>query len=237
MAATPLSSSPLRAKTTADSEPRVRARAARRQGLLETAEEVFAERGFAGATMAEIASRAGYSAGNLYNVFEGKDALFAEVLTTRGDQVLELVRRALRTGSSLAETVHRYVDANLELAEAHRGFLALLTQSTPDFDWRSSRSGPDGVDLGRQLDDQLEQVFRDAMDRGEIPTGDPRPYICLLHGSVNAHVARWVRTGGDRDELWGTAPDLRRFICRGFGLPAQTSALPAQTSALPAKDA
>ena len=51
-------------------EPRARARAARRQALLETAEAVFAERGFAGATMSEIASRAGYSAGNLYHVFE-----------------------------------------------------------------------------------------------------------------------------------------------------------------------
>ena len=86
----------LAAGTTADhGEPRMRARAARRQGLLETAEEVFAERGFAGATMAEIASRAGYSAGNLYNVFDGKDALFAEVLTTRGDQILELLDAAL----------------------------------------------------------------------------------------------------------------------------------------------
>jgi AcrR family transcriptional regulator len=201
-------------------EPRRRARAARRQGLLETAEEVFAERGFGGATMAEIASRAGYSAGNLYNVFDGKDALFAEVLSTRGEQILELVRGALQTGSSLGEIVDRYVGANLELAEAHRGFLVLLTQSTPDFDWHSSRSGPNDVDLRAQLDDQLEQVFRDAMDRGEIPTGDARPYICLLHGSVNAHVARWVRNDGGREELWGSAADLRRFIRRGLGLPA-----------------
>ena len=229
MAATPASttdSTPLATSSTTRSaadprEPRMRARAARRQGLLDTAEAVFAERGFAGATMAEIASRAGYSAGNLYNVFEGKDALFAEVLTSRGDQILELVRKALKTASSLAETVDRYVDANLELAETHRGFLVLLTQTTPDFDWHGSHSEPSGIDLRRQLDDQLEQVFRDAMDRGEIPTGDPRPYVCLLHGTVNAHVARWVRNDGDRNELWGTAPELRRFVRRGLGLPAE----------------
>ena len=65
--------------------PRSRVRAARRQALLEAAEDVFAERGFSRATMAEIAARAGYSAGNLYNVFAGKEALFSEVLTSRAD--------------------------------------------------------------------------------------------------------------------------------------------------------
>ena len=197
-------------------EPRARARAARRQALLETAEKVFAERGFPGATMAEIASRSGYSAGNLYNVFEGKEALFIEVLTTRADQVLEIVRRALRTGGTLAEIVDRYVDATLQLVEAHRGFFVLLTQSTPDFDWHSSGAGdPDGVDLRRQLDAQLEQVFREAMERGEIPPGDPRPHVCLLSGTLNAHIARWVRNEDSREELWHPASDLRLFIRRG----------------------
>jgi AcrR family transcriptional regulator len=198
-------------------EPRSRARAARRQALLETAEAVFAERGFAGATMSEIASRAGYSAGNLYNVFEGKDALFAEVITTRADQVLELVRNALRGDDSLASTVDRFVDATLELAEKHRGFLVLLTQTTPDFDWNGSH-GANEIDLRGDLDAQLAQVFRDAMERGEIPKGDTRPYVCMLHGSVNAHIARWVRNDGDREELWGAADDLRRFLRRGLGL-------------------
>jgi AcrR family transcriptional regulator len=199
-------------------EPRTRARAARRQALLETAESVFAERGFTGATMAEIAARAGYSAGNLYNVFEGKDALFAEVLRTRADQVLELVRNALRSGESLAAIVDRYVDATLELVEVHRGFFVLLMQSTPDFEWHGSQSDPEEVDLRRQLDLQLEQVFLDAMSRGEIPSGDPRPYMCLLHGTVNAHVARWVRSNGNREDLRGSADDLRRLLRRGLGV-------------------
>jgi len=43
------------------SAPRERARTARREALLETAESVFAERGFAGATMAEIARNWGVS--------------------------------------------------------------------------------------------------------------------------------------------------------------------------------
>jgi AcrR family transcriptional regulator len=197
-------------------EPRERARAARRQALLETAESVFAERGFVGATMAEIASRAGYSAGNLYNIFKGKDALFAEVLTIRADQVLEQVRKALRARGSLGETIDLYVDATLELVEQHRGFFVMLMLTTPDFDF----AGPhrDEIDLRQELEQQLEQVFGEAIKQGDVPAGDPRAYACMLHGTMTAHISRWVRNAESHDELWAAAADLKRLLRRGLGV-------------------
>ncbi len=215
MAATPLSSHSPSSKT---HEPRLRARAARRQALLETAEAVFAERGFSGATMAEIASRAGYSAGNLYNIFEGKDALFAEVLSARADEVLEHVRKALRAGGSLGETIDRYVDATLELVEQHHGFFVMLMLTTPDFDFRGAHRNPSGIDLRHELEQQLEQTFREAMRRGDIPTGDSRAHACMLHGTMTAHISRWVRNDETHDELWAPAEDLRLLLRRGLGI-------------------
>ena len=200
-------------------EPRARARAARRVALLETAEAVFAERGFTGATMAEIASRAGYSAGNLYNVFEGKDALFEEVLATRGDEVLERVRDAIRSGESLGEIIDAYVDASLGLVEEFRDFFVLLSQAAPDFDWHSEPSNQKGVHLRTQLDEGLERLFREAMDRKELPEGNPRPYACLLNGTINAHISHWVRNDGDRELLWGSASDLKRLLRGALGVP------------------
>jgi AcrR family transcriptional regulator len=203
-------------------EPRARARAARRVALLETAEQVFAERGFTGATMAEIASRAGYSAGNLYNVFEGKDALFEEILATRGEEVLELTREAIRSGESLTEIIDAYLDATFEMVEKYREFFVLLSQAAPDFDWHGEPSKPGAVHLRKQVDDGLDQLFLDAMERGELPQGDPRPYACLLNGALNSHISYWVRNKGDREDLWGSADDLRRLIRRGLGLPTQS---------------
>ena len=219
MAATPLSESP--SSGSAKIEPRARARAARRIALLETAEQVFAERGFTGATMAEIASRAGYSAGNLYNVFEGKDALFEEILATRGDEVLELVRNVIRSGETLGQIVDAYVIASLELVEKYRGFFVLLSEAAPDFDWHGEPSNARGVHLRKQLDDSLDKMFLDAMDRGELPRGNPRAYSCLLHGTLNSHISYWVRNNGDRDDLWGSASDLRLLLRRGMGLSAE----------------
>ena len=212
------SQSSIHAADAASVEPRVRARAARRIALLETAESVFAERGFAGATMAEIASRAGYSAGNLYNVFEGKDALFEEVVATRGDEVLATVRDAIRGSQTLPEIIDAYVDATLELVENRRGFFVLLSQTAPDFDWRSERAKEKGAHLLNQLDAGLEQLFLNAMERGEIPQGNAKPYACLLHGTLNAHISTWIRNEGSKDDLWGSASDLKRLLCQALGV-------------------
>jgi AcrR family transcriptional regulator len=51
-------------------------RDARREAILDVAEEVFVEQGFAAASMSEIAARLGGSKGTLYNYFKSKDELF-----------------------------------------------------------------------------------------------------------------------------------------------------------------
>src|SRR3974377_568645 len=100
--------------------PRERARIARSEALLETAEALFAERGFSGATMAEIAARAGYSAGNLYNVFESKEALYRELVTTRGTKLLREQLAILRADAPYLETLDRVIDHLLQFCVDHR---------------------------------------------------------------------------------------------------------------------
>ena len=64
------------------------------QSIARAALEVFASRGFAGATMAEIARVAGVSTGNVYRYYEGKEALFhALVPPAFAETVKALLRR------------------------------------------------------------------------------------------------------------------------------------------------
>ena len=51
-------------------------RDARRELILDVAQEVFLEEGFANASMSTIAARLGGSKGTLYNYFKSKDDLF-----------------------------------------------------------------------------------------------------------------------------------------------------------------
>src|SRR3990172_6266117 len=66
--------------------------------VLEAAERVFAERGFAEAKMQQIAATAGLSLATLYGVFPGKAELFDAIHELRG---AELLAHAATVGSAL----------------------------------------------------------------------------------------------------------------------------------------
>src|SRR4249920_1985097 len=57
--------------------------AARRQDILDTALEVFAQQGFRGGSLREIADRVGLSQAGVLHHFDSKEALLAAVLEQR----------------------------------------------------------------------------------------------------------------------------------------------------------
>jgi len=75
--------------------PRKRNAEATRAELLETASRIFADRGFDGARVDEIAQRAGVNKRMIYVYFGSKDELYREVLGRHFEQVIALSRSAL----------------------------------------------------------------------------------------------------------------------------------------------
>src|SRR4051812_22630064 len=89
------------------SKPRLD-RDARREAILDVAQEVFLEEGFAAASMSTIAARLGGSKGTLYNYFKSKDDLFNAYVERRclwqQDEIFECLpgeapETALRRGA------------------------------------------------------------------------------------------------------------------------------------------
>ena len=71
-------------------------RAATRARLIESAGEVFAERGFYGASVEEITERAGFSRGAFYSNFASREDLFLAVLDAYLDVELHALAEALK---------------------------------------------------------------------------------------------------------------------------------------------
>ncbi|MEU0820247.1 TetR/AcrR family transcriptional regulator [Streptomyces mirabilis] len=87
---------------------RAEAKARTRRLLLDAAARVFARKGFAGASVEEIAESAGFSIGALYSNFGGKEALFLELMAERGlgrvaEAAQTLDRHEAGTGEAAAE--------------------------------------------------------------------------------------------------------------------------------------
>ena len=126
----------------AQAEPDTRTR------LLDAAEELFAERGWSGASMRELTSRAGANLAAVGYHFGGKEELFHEVVLRRIKAVNEI--RLTRLDELEAEVgqptvdqlVSAFVDPVLECSEGPRGehFLRLVarTHGDPDGPWRAA---------------------------------------------------------------------------------------------------
>lgn len=78
---------------------REQSRARTRRRLLESAAAVFAERGFAGASVEEVAERAGFSRGAFYSNFASKDDVFLALLDHHIEAGLRSLQDARDQGS------------------------------------------------------------------------------------------------------------------------------------------
>ncbi|HUF33999.1 MAG TPA: helix-turn-helix domain-containing protein [Acidimicrobiales bacterium] len=76
-----------------------------RERLLAAAFEVFAEKGYAGTRVQEIAARAGFTTGAIYANFAGKAALLGEALGSNGLGALQSVTRPLGEGGRPADVL------------------------------------------------------------------------------------------------------------------------------------
>ena len=92
-------------------ERRQREAEERRNAILTAAKKVFWQRGYAKATMPQIAAEAELAAGTLYLYFPSKDALYIELLSEGYDLLATRLRTAVREGGDALRVAERLIDA------------------------------------------------------------------------------------------------------------------------------
>jgi AcrR family transcriptional regulator len=99
---------------------RTRLTAAERREVIErVATEVFAERGYAGASIDAIARRAGVSAPVVYDHFASKQDLYERLLVRTRDELLEMWREHLRSDEPAAVRIPRAFEAWAAYVQTH----------------------------------------------------------------------------------------------------------------------
>ena len=110
-----------------DKEPERRQRdlQAKRVGILRAALGVFEEKGFYGATMADIAAEAGTATGTLYNFFASKDELFHTLLEQKASEFFAYLHEQVDPIPLAVDKIARMVVALVHFFEENREFLRL----------------------------------------------------------------------------------------------------------------
>jgi AcrR family transcriptional regulator len=100
---------------------------ATRERLLEAAEKVFAEKGYEGARMADIAEEAGCAVGSVYFRFKDKDALFFAIAEDFTQQVRAKMT-SMTPGGDPATIVRNSVKQTAANFREHRGLFRAIME-------------------------------------------------------------------------------------------------------------
>jgi AcrR family transcriptional regulator len=102
----------------------------RREQILATAAELFAQKGFHGVSIAELGAACGFSGPALYRHFRSKDAVLAEMLVSISDELLHEGRERVRQNETPAQALRALIDWHASFALAHQALIVVQ-----DRDW------------------------------------------------------------------------------------------------------
>lgn len=191
--------------TTPPTRPALRRRYdAKREGVVEAAAELFAERGYHATTMQDLTEATGLTAGGLYHYIGSKEQLLIAICDALMEPLLERVE-ALDLGALEPEDALRaLVEAWVEQVAGHRQHMIVFLQERHVIErepqWRHVAGSR------KRFERILEQTLERVEQEGAARFGDRRLTTFALLGMVN-HLPQWYRPRG----RLGTAE-----IARGF---------------------
>ncbi|PFG29046.1 TetR family transcriptional regulator [Corynebacterium renale] len=159
----------------------------RREQLIEIGRELFAERGFEGTSMEEIAGRARVSKPVVYEHFGGKEGLYAVVVDREMRALEEVVTSALKSGRS-RQRIEKTVLALLTYVEKDTAGFQILARdgSGPDM------STPKYSTLLNSAIAELAHILAANFERNNLNPGDAVMYSQALVGMVSSTALWWL---------------------------------------------
>jgi AcrR family transcriptional regulator len=154
--------------------------AARREQLLCVALDIFAEKGFRGSTIRDIARAAGITEGLIYHYFPSKSALLREVIerNTLTPAILEIIAglKEVKVREALLLISRRY----FELLMRNRKFATMmLTDCHRDPELAAAFQA-----IARPGFEEILNLLNAGIARGELRPHDPMVSLRLLHGAI-----------------------------------------------------
>ena len=139
--------------------------------ILDAAEAVFAESGFQGASLREIARRAGIQQPGLYNHFASKRDLYAAVLDRALTPMTEAMTDAIEDAHG-SRTLERLLTAVTDVLLEHPQMAALFQQALHDGDTPGQELMRDWLDrLLAQGVETARSATREPVDRAQLAIG------------------------------------------------------------------
>lgn len=170
---------------------------ARREELTRTAARLFAERGYHGTSLADLAEALGIQKASLYHHIDTKEDLLWEVARS-GAATFHAALDAVPESQPATEKIRLALRAHLRVVAEQLDAATVFTR-----EWRALEGERRASFLAerRRYEERIRDLFREGVERGELRTDLDAATAALLVLSAANWAYTWLRAGADTDAL------------------------------------
>lgn len=193
--------------------------------LRRVAMELFAERGYSGTSMSDIARGVGVRKASLYNYYGAKDELLLDLLGRALDLWIATSRPPLEGSGSRQQRLRAHLEASVAFVAEYpheAGIVRLAaTQISGELGERVQELVTEHERDYRPL---MERFLAEAMEEGEIEQADPRDVLVYWQVFVDGFLINEMLCPCDSNRYRGRLEQLWSRFWRGLaGLPARSA--------------
>lgn len=188
-----------------------------RSMIIEATASVFAQKGYHGTTMDDIADASGYSAAAIYKYFRNKEDLFRELWAEMAERLQAIVEESTNLPLPFALRL-RWLVAQLGLLlERSPSFVvAFISQRPCAADDDLSPLERQALDHHRRHQRQVAKLVKQGVADGVLRPGNVDDYARMLLALLYEFAHSWVSRGG-RIDVSHSIDGLIDMFLRGAG--------------------
>jgi AcrR family transcriptional regulator len=177
----------------------------RREQLIRTGAQLFAERGYHPTSVADIVSAIGVGKGVFYWYFKSKDELLSELLKGGHHELRKRQQHAMGDEPDPMRRIALGIDASLRWFGEHRDYFSIIQFAATDETFAPVLARNEQIGLA-----DTARHLKEAIANGRIADQDPDMLARAIHGVIGRLTRDYVI---DRDEDLDVVVDLAQSFC------------------------
>jgi AcrR family transcriptional regulator len=189
--------------------------------IAQVAKTVFAERGYQGATLDEIAQRAGMSKATIYIYYKNKDDLFIQVVEELIHTAMTETAQEAAAAKPVVEKLAAIVRSKIAFYEQEREFFWIYLNEKQGLEVAPKDPHKQALRaMYLQMVDVLTKVLQEGIDTGELRPMDGRRLAFFLQEMMNFALLQRIQ-GQAKTSVDEDVAQLLDLFLHGARLPQQ----------------
>jgi AcrR family transcriptional regulator len=168
--------------------------------ILKAAESVFAEKGYDGARMSDIAKHAEFSVGYLYQSWGSKEDLYESLVESKFKAFKTHVENGIAAASDPLDKINVLIDAHVEFMGNNKEFAKIyLVETTPAARRAFNAVGSRLKNAHTGYIKLVAEIFENGIKQGLFTTHPPRDLAIALEGMIFEFAKDHIRNDPEGD--------------------------------------